>query len=75
MDVPHLQPKLLSKARAGDIRHCFADISKARDLLGFEPHHLLEDSLDELVGWIRASNARDGGEDAREQLETRGLVA
>jgi len=74
MDVPHLQPKVLNKARAGDIRHCFADISKARDLLGFEPHHLLEDSLDELVGWIRTSSARDRGEDARQQLETRGLV-
>jgi dTDP-L-rhamnose 4-epimerase len=74
MDVPHLQPKVQNKARAGDIRHCFADISKARDLLGFEPHHLLEDSLDELVGWIRSSSARDRGEDARQQLETRGLV-
>jgi dTDP-L-rhamnose 4-epimerase len=74
MDVPHLQPKVLNKARAGDIRHCFADISKARDLLGFEPHHLLEDSLDELVGWIRTSSACDRGEDARQQLETRGLV-
>jgi dTDP-L-rhamnose 4-epimerase len=74
MEVPHLQPKVLHKARAGDIRHCCADISKARDLLGFEPQYLLEDSLDELVGWIRASNARDRGEDARQQLETRGLV-
>jgi dTDP-L-rhamnose 4-epimerase len=74
MDVPHLRPKLLNQARAGDIRHCFADISKARDLLGFEPHHLLEDSLYELVEWIRASDARDGGEDAKRQLETRGLV-
>jgi dTDP-L-rhamnose 4-epimerase len=74
MNVDHLQPKILNKARAGDIRHCFADISKARDLLGFEPRYLLEDSLDELVGWIRASNACDRGEDARQQLETRGLV-
>ena len=38
-----------NKARAGDIRHCFADIGKARELLGFEPRYLLEDSLDELV--------------------------
>jgi dTDP-L-rhamnose 4-epimerase len=74
MDVPHLQPRILNKARAGDIRHCFADIGKARDLLGFHPGHLLEDSLDELVDWISTSNARDHGEDARQQLETRGLV-
>jgi hypothetical protein len=42
--------------------------------LGFEPHHLLEDPLDELVGWIRASSARDCGEDTRQQLETRDLL-
>jgi len=74
MDVPHLQPRILNKARAGDIRHCFANIGKAYDLLNFHPRHLLDDSLDELVGWISASNARDHGEDARQQLETRGLV-
>jgi dTDP-L-rhamnose 4-epimerase len=74
MDVPHLQPRILNKARAGDIRHCFADIDKARALLGFHPCHLLEDSLGELVSWISTSDARDHGEDARQQLETRGLV-
>lgn len=75
MNTPHLQPRLLNKARAGDIRHCFADIGKAREVLGFEPQYPLEDSLEELVGWISASNARDRGEVARQQLEMRGLVA
>jgi dTDP-L-rhamnose 4-epimerase len=74
MDTSHLAPLLLNKARAGDIRHCFADIGKARDLLGFQPEHFLEESLDELVQWIRASGARDRGEDAKQQLEARGLV-
>jgi dTDP-L-rhamnose 4-epimerase len=74
MDMSYLAPLLLNKARAGDIRHCFADIGKARDLLGFQPEHFLEESLDELVHWIRASGARDRGEDAKQQLEARGLV-
>jgi dTDP-L-rhamnose 4-epimerase len=74
MDVPELTPHILNKARAGDIRHCFADISKAREVLGFVPLHNLEDSLDELVEWVRASGARDGGEDAKRQLEMRGLM-
>jgi dTDP-L-rhamnose 4-epimerase len=74
MDVPELTPHMLKKARAGDIRHCFADISKARELLGFAPQHMLEASLDELVEWVRASGARDGGEDAKRQLEMRGLM-
>jgi dTDP-L-rhamnose 4-epimerase len=75
MGVPDLGPQLLGKARAGDIRHCFADISKARDLLGFAPSGYLEDCLDELAAWIHAQDAQDRGEDARRQLEARGLVA
>ena len=75
MQVPALGPQLLGKARAGDIRHCFADISKARALLGFSPEHMLEDTIDEVASWIRASDAPDRGEHARSQLEARGLVA
>ena len=74
MQVP-LSPMLLGKARKGDIRHCFADITKARDLLGFAPSHLLEDTVSELATWIRSQAAPDRGEDARQQLEARGLVA
>lgn len=75
MDMSEVAPLLLNKARAGDIRHCFADISKARELLGYQPQHFLEESLDELVHWVKASGARDRGEDAKRQLESRGLVA
>jgi dTDP-L-rhamnose 4-epimerase len=74
MGVPEIAPMMLDKARAGDIRHCFADIGKARELIGYRPRYLLEDSLDELAQWIRASRAMDRGEDARQQLEARGLV-
>ena len=75
MGVPELAPTLLGKARAGDIRHCFADIGKARALLGFSPEHALEDSIDESAAWIRSCNAPDRGEQARRQLEARGLMA
>jgi UDP-glucose 4-epimerase len=36
-----------------------ADISKARDVLGFEPTIDLEDGLRGLVTWWRAERARD----------------
>lgn len=72
---PQLRPLLLDKARAGDIRHCFADIGKARELIGYTPQHTLESSLDEITAWIRASVAVDRGEEARAELEARGLVA
>jgi dTDP-L-rhamnose 4-epimerase len=75
MRVPHLTPDIMGKARAGDIRNCFADISKARDLLGFEPGFRLEDTLDELADWVRKAQAVDRGAEMKRQLEERGLVS
>ena len=37
--------------RAGDIRHSNADISKAKELLGYEPTHTLENGLKESIAW------------------------
>jgi dTDP-L-rhamnose 4-epimerase len=75
MGVPEIKPEIMGKARSGDIRNCFADISKARDLLGFEPHHRLEDSLGELAEWVRSAEATDRASEMRQQLEQRGLVS
>lgn len=75
MGVPELKPEILGKARAGDIRHCFADISKARELLGFEPQYDLQNSLKPFVDWVRSSEAVDRGPEMRRQLEERGLVS
>lgn len=75
MGRPELQPTLLGKARTGDIRHCFADIGKARRELGYEPRHALEASVDELVAWVSGQQARDRVAEAHGELEQRGLVA
>jgi dTDP-L-rhamnose 4-epimerase len=75
MNVPQLQPEIMQKARSGDIRNCFADISRARDLLGFAPAHRLEDSLDEIVAWVREAAFVDRGAEMKRQLEERGLVS
>jgi len=37
--------------RAGDVRHSLADISKARDLLGYTPSHNIGQGLDEAMDW------------------------
>ncbi len=75
MDVPNLTPEVMGKARVGDIRHCFADISLARDVLGFAPRRSFDDSLGELAEWVRLQRAEDRVHDARRELEQRGLVA
>ncbi|MFW6076851.1 MAG: NAD-dependent epimerase/dehydratase family protein [Hyphomicrobiales bacterium] len=70
-----IAPEILGKARTGDIRHCFADISLARERLGFEPAHRLEDSLGDLAEWVKRQQATDRVDTARKELETWGLVA
>jgi dTDP-L-rhamnose 4-epimerase len=69
------EPEILGKLRKGDIRNCFADISKARHLLGFEPAFRLETSLDPFVDWVGSAYLVDRGAEMRRELETRGLVA
>ena len=75
MGLPQLEPEILGQSRSGDIRNCFADISKARALLGFEPDHRLEDSLDEFVAWVGAQSVVDRGPEMRRQLQERRLVS
>ena len=52
-----LSPVVTGTGRVGDIRHCFADISRAREVLGYEPEVPLEAGLLELVTWVKAEIA------------------
>jgi UDP-N-acetylglucosamine/UDP-N-acetyl-alpha-D-glucosaminouronate 4-epimerase len=52
-----LQPQYRS-AREGDVRESLADISLARQVLGYEPDFRYEDGLQKTVEWYRAELAR-----------------
>ena len=69
-----LKPEITNKYRAGDIRHCFADISKIRSKLGYEPQISFEDGMKELVTWGMKVEAVDKFDKAYEELLSRGLV-
>jgi dTDP-L-rhamnose 4-epimerase len=70
----HLQPEIVNKFRAGDIRHCVADISLARETLGFEPKVAFADGMQELLGWVATQQATDSVDAAAGQLEAAGLT-
>ncbi len=70
-----IAPEITGKARAGDIRHCIADIGKARAALGFRPERDFPDGLAELAEWVARQQAVDRVHEARRELESRGLVA
>jgi dTDP-L-rhamnose 4-epimerase len=70
-----IEPEVTGRTRAGDIRHCFADISEAGARLGYAPEIALEDGLDELAEWLADQVPEDLVPVATRELEVRGLTA
>jgi dTDP-L-rhamnose 4-epimerase len=71
----HIAPEIAGKARVGDIRHCVADISSITRELGFQPRKDFSRGLAELAEWVARQEAQDRVQEARRELEARGLVA
>jgi dTDP-L-rhamnose 4-epimerase len=69
-----IAPELPGTFRAGDIRHCFADVTLAREELGFEAEVALEDGMAALSGWLEGQVATDRFDDAAAELAERGLT-
>ncbi len=67
--------EITGKYRAGDIRHCFGDISAATRLLGYKPRVRMKQGIKELVGWLKSQEANDHVEEAMARLNVHGLVA
>jgi dTDP-L-rhamnose 4-epimerase len=75
MGRAEIGPEVMRKSRAGDVRHCFADISRAERELNFRPCKDFSEGLAELADWVAQQEAVDCAEEARRELEIRGLVA
>jgi dTDP-L-rhamnose 4-epimerase len=69
-----IKPDVVGKYREGDIRHCVADISKIRSLLGYEPKTTLEKGMEELLGWVSKQDAVDRVSAATAELAAHSLV-
>jgi dTDP-L-rhamnose 4-epimerase len=74
MGKGYIEPELTGKYRVGDIRHCFADITLARSVLGYEPEVDFETGLEELASWLEGQVATDRVEQASAELAVRGLT-
>ncbi|MCX9011063.1 MAG: NAD-dependent epimerase/dehydratase family protein [Candidatus Methanoperedens sp.] len=68
-----IKPEVVNKYRSGDIRHCYADISKISKL-GFKPSVSFEKGMRELVEWGMTQEAEDRSDNAYQELKERGLV-
>jgi dTDP-L-rhamnose 4-epimerase len=70
----NIEPEMAGKYREGDIRHCIADIGKAKELLGYAPKISLEDGMAELLDWVKDQEADDLMSSATAELAAHSLV-
>ena len=71
---PDVAAEVTGKFRVGDIRHCFADITLAEEVLGYAPQVTLEKGLTELASWLEGQVAVDSVDAATAELTSRGLA-
>ena len=66
---------ITGKYRLGDIRHNFADISKARDLIGFSPSYNFTYGIEKFVSWAGTQEiVEDKYEKSVDELKNKGLM-
>jgi len=69
-----LEPEVTGSFRAGDIRHCWADLDMARRLLGFEAGADRDLELRRLAEWVQEQTPVDRTGAALAELQARGLI-
>ncbi len=69
-----IEPEVTGKFRVGDIRHCFADVSLADQVLGYRPRVDLDEGMTELAEWLEGQVAVDQVDSATSELVARGLT-
>lgn len=60
--------------RLGDIRHNYADITLARNILGFEPKWNFSDGIEQFVNWVNLQDVQEDNYEASiEEMKKKGL--
>jgi dTDP-L-rhamnose 4-epimerase len=70
----HITAEITQRYRTGDIRHCFADITLARTVLGYEPKVTFDQGMQELAAWLEGQIAISRVGEASSELFSRGLT-
>lgn len=70
----NLTPQIADQYRSGDIRHCFADIGRISEEVGFSPQTSFEGGINRLVAWAEEKDATDKFTSAEQELESRDII-
>jgi dTDP-L-rhamnose 4-epimerase len=69
-----IKPEIVGRFREGDIRACYADVTKAREILGFSSRVTLSEGVKELASWVAGQSSVDRSRKALEELEQYRLI-
>lgn len=70
-----IAPDIVNKYRVGDVRHCFAEISKINDVFGWKPRRSFETGMAELIKWVAEAKApRSRSKGSLDELESSKLM-
>jgi dTDP-L-rhamnose 4-epimerase len=65
---PELSPETTGDYQLGDVRHCFADVERAKRVLGYQPRSSIDPDLLALVEWVASAGRAAKGGDAASSL-------
>lgn len=69
-----IEPNVTGEFRKGDIRHCFADVSRAREFLGWEARVTFEEGAKELAEFAAQQPVADQTDVANDEMRRLGLI-
>lgn len=69
-----ISPDIQHKFRKGDVRHCYADISKIQTLLGWNPSISFEEGMRDYIEWARTQESEDLFDKAAQELKEKKLI-
>lgn len=70
----HVPISVSGNYRLGDIRHNFADITAARNILGFEPKWSFSDGISQFCNWVNQQEIQEDKYEASiEEMKSKGL--
>ena len=71
-----LRPAVTGQYRLGDIRHCYADLTRVSNSLGFTPEISIKEGLKQFVEWVLTQPLPEDGLDmANKELKKRGMMS
>ena len=73
-ELREVEPEILGRFREGDVRTCYADITRIRTVLGYAPQVGLEEGIRSLAAWVASQQSADRSRQALHELERHRLV-